>query len=467
MLMLRRFLMLFTVVAVLAAAPAWANLQEEVNGMFDSMSNTTSPGMVMDQRRGLIAGGQYSLRTHVMDVQLLSVLPPSASMGCNGIDLFGGSFSFISADQFIQLLRTIAANASGYAFKMALQAMCPSCDAAMSNLQGIIQKLNRMSVNSCQTGKKIAAMASSLTPTVLNAGVQHASNAVARGLGVANDALTSIFASTNGGKTSIEKIAATDAGRHELEQEGILGNVVWQALKKSNAGGWWVHGDTDFLEAVMSVTGSVIALPPASGSDTPSFKKLTPILKLADFMKGSSNHHMITVYKCGADLCNNPGKHQVNLNNFTHQVSLMASNIVSKYIQNIPLDDNQTAFMAAAPASIGALLRNLSQSSRGMAMLYVSQAAPTIAQIMAAHLVMEMVRTATVAMGQSTAPNAVQLRGYLLHVADEVREQSDHIQGGLASLHGLIDTYKSMKQVTEKRRLGLDKLMLQNSLSQR
>lgn len=472
---LRRCFTLFLLCAMLAAAPAWASLQDEVNDMFDSMSNVTNPGMVMDQRRGLISGGQYSLRSHVMDVQLLSVLPPSVAMGCNGIDLFGGSFSFISADQFIQLLRTIAANASGYAFKMALQAMCPSCDAAMSNLQGIIQKMNRMSVNSCQAGKKIASLATYPTPAVLNSGVQHASNAVARATGAVKDAWSSIFTSGNEGKSSIEDVAATDSGRQTLEDKQVIGNVVWMALKKANAGGWWGHGDTGFLEAVMSVTGSVIVRPPVSGSDQPpSFTTIPPILKIKDFMKGSADGKFITVYQCHSDLCYNayetgdtvtdPTMHQVKLDNFTAQVHNMVTNIVMKYVQNEDFSTEEQAFVDAAPASVGALLRNLAQTSRGMALLYANQAAPTIAEIMAAHLVMEMVRTATIAMGQSTAPSAVQMRTRLAQVAQDARAEANRIQGGLTSLKGMIGTYKDMREVAEKRRLGINKLVMQNGI---
>lgn len=468
-------------ILALAGAPAWANLQQEIDSMFDSMSNVTAPGSTMDQRRGLLSGGRYSLRSHVMNVQLLSVLPPSASMGCNGIDIFGGSFSFISKDQFIQLLRTIAANASGYAFKMAMQAMCPSCDAAMSNLQSIIQKLNKMSVDSCQAGKEIVTAAASLTPSVLGDMTGGASSGLARATGAVNGYLDSIFSSANDGKDALGELAKTSAGRAKLEEAQITGNVVWDALRDSQAGTWWGAGDKEFLEAIMSVTGSVIVRAPTGGQTEPSITFLPPILKLDDFMRGAGNNHsFIEVYNCTNNQCynehdagrengaggavTNPGKIEITLSNFTEKVGLTARNIVARFIENRELDPDQDAFMKVAPASIGAMLRNLAQTNRGMAMLYTEMATPTIARIMSGHLMLEMIRTATVAMGQSTSAKAAKMRERLLAVAADIRSESASIQKNMASVKDLVSTYKSMMDVTEKRRLGLDKLVFENRL---
>jgi conjugative transfer pilus assembly protein TraH len=44
-----------------------------------------------------------------MNESLWHFVPPSFDAGCGGIDLFAGSFSFISAEQFQNLLRAIAA----------------------------------------------------------------------------------------------------------------------------------------------------------------------------------------------------------------------------------------------------------------------------------------------------------------------------------------------------------------------
>lgn len=47
----------------------------------------------------------------------------------------------------------------------------------------------------------------------------------------------------------------------------MRGNLVWRALKRHAAANWFEDGDDSFLEAVMSVTGSVIVGDLASTAD--------------------------------------------------------------------------------------------------------------------------------------------------------------------------------------------------------
>src|SRR6266542_6854937 len=100
-------------------------LQAEMNRLFDEMSNATPPGVYESQRRGVMAGGRFTTKTRLFDENLVSLVLPSWKAGCGGVDLFGGSFSFINTDQIVQLLRTIGANAKGYAFQLAFDNVFP------------------------------------------------------------------------------------------------------------------------------------------------------------------------------------------------------------------------------------------------------------------------------------------------------------------------------------------------------
>jgi len=94
-------------------------------------------------------------RNRIMNESLWHLVPPSVKAGCGGIDLFGGSFSFISMEQFQNLLRAIASNAAGYAFEIALQTMCKDCMEVMETLQKKLLALNQGFANSCQLAKGI------------------------------------------------------------------------------------------------------------------------------------------------------------------------------------------------------------------------------------------------------------------------------------------------------------------------
>ena len=93
------------------ALNAGAGVQETMNKIFGDMTNVTKPGVFKTQRRGIITGGSFVSRSKIVDTSLATLTIPHADGGCGGIDAFGGAFSFINADQFVQLLRSIAANA--------------------------------------------------------------------------------------------------------------------------------------------------------------------------------------------------------------------------------------------------------------------------------------------------------------------------------------------------------------------
>ena len=137
------------VAAVLTSSVVDAGpLQNQLDNVFNSMVNTTTPGAYESQRRGVLAGGSVYVRNKVVNTQIASLAPPSWKGGCGGIDFFGGSFSFINADQFIQLQRAVASNALGYAFQLALSSTCGECMATADKLLATIQKLDRYA-NSC------------------------------------------------------------------------------------------------------------------------------------------------------------------------------------------------------------------------------------------------------------------------------------------------------------------------------
>ena len=91
--------------------------------MLNTLSSSSSPAVYQSQRRGVITGGSFHARTSINETNLTGFVPPNFSAGCGGIDLYGGSFSFINSEQFNKLIRDIAGNASGYLLGLAISAM--------------------------------------------------------------------------------------------------------------------------------------------------------------------------------------------------------------------------------------------------------------------------------------------------------------------------------------------------------
>src|SRR5690606_27054239 len=113
--------------SALAVGPAplrAGDLNTEVNNMFNSLraiGNYTAPGAFRGQTFNTYTGGGLFMRAPNKVYQLAAIQFPSARAGCGGIDVFGGSFSHISAAEFKNMLRNITAALPGIAFQLALE----------------------------------------------------------------------------------------------------------------------------------------------------------------------------------------------------------------------------------------------------------------------------------------------------------------------------------------------------------
>ena len=307
---MRKTLIAQALAVIMSVTPLVATsgaLQSQMDSVFDSMINVTRPGVFEGQRRGVVSAGSVYVRNKIVDTNVVTFVPPSWKGGCGGIDFFGGSFSFIDADQFIQLMRAVASNAAGYAFQLALDNTCTQCMTYINDLKRIIQALNQYAGNSCQLAQGIV---NDLAPAQWE---KSRSDASIKGMnhGLFND----IFAanSEKDGKSAMN----TAASDPNISQE-IFGNIVWQTLQKQNVASWFTSSFSNKYEGyelLMSMTGSYIIDKPVEKevgngvkSDSTPMKPVTRIVHLRDLIDGGAN---VEVYKCddsGSDSqCLKPG----------------------------------------------------------------------------------------------------------------------------------------------------------------
>ena len=69
--------------------------------------NYTRPTAYQGQQAGYATLGSLYVRTRPRNSTLANIQLPSVRAGCGGIDIFGGSFSFISKDELIKLMEAI------------------------------------------------------------------------------------------------------------------------------------------------------------------------------------------------------------------------------------------------------------------------------------------------------------------------------------------------------------------------
>lgn len=311
------------------AVPARADLEQEMNDLFGSISNVTNGQAHLGARRGVVSAGSIYIRNQNVNVRPFQTNMPRIDAGCGGIDFFGGSFSFINSEQLIQLGRSIAANATGYAFKVAINALSPTIGGLMSELEAKIQAMNDLAWNSCTAAQKLVdesglqGAADALAQKLK--GSTAPGEAVAGGQSVdAKDSFTGFLQQTNSVTSQM-----TAAGYNELYRKGGFGNLTWRVLNETPDGpfnglaAWFTHGDTQFLNALLSYMGTVTVVAPVPTGDTTSPGAISditprvspPTITIRDLYEGNTNVQgdsvsTLVLYQCPpydvADVANNP-----------------------------------------------------------------------------------------------------------------------------------------------------------------
>ncbi len=87
--------LLLSLVVCTAIISQNAGADNAMRNIFNGMMTTTSPASFETATRTGVVGGSFSYRTTNVNTNLVSMSFPKASVGCNGIDVFLGSFSMI------------------------------------------------------------------------------------------------------------------------------------------------------------------------------------------------------------------------------------------------------------------------------------------------------------------------------------------------------------------------------------
>lgn len=223
-----------------------ASLQTSLDSMF--MSNATPPQAYNSQSRGGFVGGGLSVRSPISNINAVAFDPPRLSAGCGGIDMYGGSFTFINAAQLAALFRQIAANAAGALFKMAIDSISPEIGKVMKDFQDTLQNLNNMLKNTCAIGTSVAHAITD--PVAGLQGLQNQAQSIRTSWGKVTDSMAAMMNDTTSPQSNMEDAASTGA------MPGY-GNLVWKALAESNAGAILGTVDTPFNQVLTSAGGSV------------------------------------------------------------------------------------------------------------------------------------------------------------------------------------------------------------------
>ncbi len=290
-----RHIALLLCATLLVATPAGAITMQQMFDQVNAYSNTTKPGAYEAQTMNLYTGGSLFMRTPQRTYQLASATPPSWGAGCGGIDIFAGGFTFINKEQFVALLRNIGSNAVGYAFKLALQNMCPSCDNILTSLQDAANKINRANINSCEMAQGVVNAA---TPDTWQKSQANLAKTFGSFANIFSD-FTDAWANTAGDYGQAKNVLDQAKSNPDSQAKVTSGNVTWKALKKIPT------LDDDTRNLFMSLIGAYIF--DGSGSKPQVIVKPPTDITLANLigMPGADNTQ-VNVYYClngDADEC--------------------------------------------------------------------------------------------------------------------------------------------------------------------
>ncbi|CAH2605976.1 Conjugal transfer protein TraH (plasmid) [Rhodovastum atsumiense] len=443
-------LVVFLVLAWSVPRVAMADLAHEMDSMFNAMASATPPSVFSTARRGVISGGGVAVSNRIVNANLVSITPPSFKAGCGGIDFFAGSFSFINAAQFEALLKAIASNASGYAFQLAMQAMCPTCMNTIETLARKIQEWVSKFSNSCQLAQGIVNDAASAFTDQDNT----KASLIGMVRGVASDAFDAF--STTSGSNPVERVlsgAPTDAAKR------IQGNVTWRALKKQNASAWFNYGDTALLQILMNIGGTVIVGDLADDTEGAGTQNLNvkTITGRADLIESLIDGGIVSILACDTtdeDGCLNPAASTVRITGFKTMIlnafegTSGSGGIIDKVGGGVALTNDEQAVLGLLPNGLGGLVIRLSSKSKDAAKSLVEDTAPHIAGLMAKSLVHDMLRAvrASVAVSQDTRAKDVAALIEQSWVAVRSEEQLHQARWG--SLTTVVSTYQSLMGAT-------------------
>jgi conjugative transfer pilus assembly protein TraH len=437
---------------------AKADMQTEMNNMFDSMTYVSTPDIIDSQRRGVISGGRLAVRNKVVNENILSFRPPGFRAGCGGIDMWGGSFSYINKEQFTQLMRSVASNAAGYAFKLAISTMCETCDNIMQTLQQTVQKLNEMASNSCK-------MAQGLVNNTVSAfqdfqGTNEKLIAQTEGFG---DTFQSFFPDEGNTPNSI----ATSVSEERVAKE-ITGNLTWRMLKKHQVASWFQSGDDEILEVLMTMMGTLIVMPEEDDGSGEAVSEVKTFpgggVTFRDLLYGTTDT-TVTINTCtggsGEDECLNLGSKEIAIegfatklrNRFMGNIATGQVGIISKLAENVQLSNADNQLLAAHP--LGGMLHRLAPMGEGFMEILADDFIDRVAYDLTMTLVFDMVKAANTAVLQSDHAQAKRLLDVLSDSAEGFRAEATILATQIPPKSQIVDTYSNIMKVADNYAPGL------------
>lgn len=354
-------LIMVCVLVLQPVLPALADLNSDMGDMFQRWGfrqNVTEPGAYNSQTRGFVTGGRVTAKAPTMTIAPFTYQDPYFKAGCGGIDIFGGSFSFINASEFTHFLEVVGQNALGYAFAMGIEAVCPTCNATLKDLRDKMDKLNAFMLDSCSAAKGLVNVA---VDTAMEGDLQDCKS---------NNSETSLSAydPSNGYLGCVTGKSPKEVLKGNRAADPKNGTGKFDATANQAFQG------TDLTENqrqyAMSITGTWATEDVADdetdvGKMVSNCKYYPPTINVADLVTGGT----IALLKCGSgsladgNACQSITTETVTIDGYAEVAKYQMKEILALIKNNSVLTDDQKKFInSVSVVPVLSLLKSLAQS---------------------------------------------------------------------------------------------------------
>lgn len=242
------------------SSPASAGFLEDYYTAAGAQTAVTEPAVLQSQSVNLVTGGSFMLKTPRKSFTPFSLEAPHLKAGCGGIDLFLGSFSMPSKEEFVSFLRSVGTALPGVAYQLALQSMSPDLNEIVAEYRDMLMSVTDGLTDSC-TAAETLLNKTGAAEHLQAAG--HWARSQLRSSGAASDASDAeSLTRTDGAKVVSSVPERTDSGGNVIQAAEL--NLTWSLLK----GGKLASADDEHLEVMMTMLGTTIYRKTGSGENT-------------------------------------------------------------------------------------------------------------------------------------------------------------------------------------------------------
>jgi len=269
--MLKRICSILVMLSIITA-PIGVYADEMSDYMIDTLNNLSNltPHAYEGQQRGYFIGGSLSTRIPNDVIQPFSYTPPQFHVGCNGIDVVMGGFSYLNFDYIIQKLQSILQAAPFLAFDIAIQTLCEQCRSAMNAAEHFSQLINKLNFSSCKSAEALVA---ALTPERIRRKIIAKTSAQKQKEGQEDGFWSAIDNAIQNVNSAIDYYT----GQYDAMVNGVNLNAIQPynpSLIQNAASATGLGGVGVYLDFLRAVIGDVVAGEPIGGTNNTLFQPL-------------------------------------------------------------------------------------------------------------------------------------------------------------------------------------------------